>query len=156
MARTPDPLQGTLDLPDLGEDPTEVGQIGRNGTDIKAVDGSGVFNLRSGAGLTEAQHRILRQLIHFIDDGPAEGFASGAYCETSWSGPFPTLEVWWESSSKLKKIVEHSMGWTGANLTSEAWSVYATDGVTVIGQVSDAITYSGLFEQTRTRTITVS
>lgn len=107
------------------------------------------------AGITESQHKTLRHLIHFIDDGPAEGFASGAYKETTWSGAFPQTEIWYESSAKTKKIVERTMTWSGATLTTDEWKIYDTDGSTVLATVSDAVVYSGIFEQNRTRTITV-
>lgn len=107
------------------------------------------------AGITESQHRTLRQLIHFIADGPAEGFTSGAYRETTWSGVFPLVTTWWESSSKLKRITERTRTWTGVLLTTDAWDMYDTDGTTKLATVSDAITYSGVFEQNRTRTITI-
>jgi hypothetical protein len=103
--------------------------------------------------LTIDAHKALRQLIHFIEDGPAEGFASGAYKETTPSGPFPTSEIWWESSSKLKKIVEHTVTWTGVNPTTEVWKMYDTDGSTVLVTVTDTISYSGIFEASRTRAI---
>jgi hypothetical protein len=111
--------------------------------------------LIAGTGaLTEAAHRTLRQLIHFIGDGPAEGFASGAYKETLPAGSiFPTSEVWWESASKLKKIVSLDTTWTGVNITAEVWKVYDTDGSTVLATVTDAISYTGIFETDRTRTI---
>lgn len=105
-------------------------------------------------GLTESGHRVLRQLIHFIDEGPAEGFASGAYKETlPAAAVFPTSIIWWESSSKLKKIIERTLTWTGVNLTTSVWMVYDTDGSTVLATVTDTISYSGIFETTRTRTI---
>lgn len=108
----------------------------------------------AGSGITEAQHRILRQLIHFINDGPGEGFASGAYKETTPTGPFPTSEIWWESSSKLKKIVELNTSWTGPKITQEVWKIYDTDGSTVLATVTDSISHTGPFETSRTRTIT--
>jgi hypothetical protein len=98
-------------------------------------------------------HRILRQLIHFIDDGPAEGFASGVYKETTGT-TFPSSLVWWESSSKLKKIVERLPTWTGSKLTTDKWKVYDPDGSTVLWTVTDTINYSGIFETNRTRIIT--
>lgn len=117
-------------------------------------DAYGDFNPRTGGGISAYDHKILRQLIHFIDDGPAEGFASGAYRETLPSAAvFPTSVIWWESSSKLKKIVEKSITWSGANATVIKWEVYDTDGLTVLATVTDAIGYSGIFETTRTRTI---
>lgn len=99
------------------------------------------------------EHKVLRQLIHFIEDGPAEGFASGAYREVTGTS-FPTAIVWWETSSKLKKIVERLLTWTGVNLTTDKWKVYDTDGSTVLWTVTDAVSYSGVFESNRTRTIT--
>lgn len=110
-------------------------------------------------GLTEEQHKVLRQLIHFIDDGPAEGFASGAYREIV-GGLFPTSIIWWESSSKSKKIIEKVITRSGGSATNLkptpiVWKVYDTDGISVLAEVSDAVTYSGIFEESRTRTITV-
>jgi len=111
----------------------------------------------AGSGLTADQHKTLRQLIHFIEEGPGEGFTSGAYKETLPSGSvFPTSIIWWESSSKLKKIVERTITWTGVNPTTDEWKVYDTDGSTLLATVSDSISYSGVFETTRTRTITVA
>lgn len=116
-----------------------------------------VWGQETGTGLSELQHRVLRQLIHFIDEGPAGGFASGAYREQLPSGSiFPTSIIWWESSSKLKKIVERTLTWTGVNVTTSVWEVYDTDGSTVLATVSDSISYTGVVETTRTRTITVS
>lgn len=109
--------------------------------------------LAGSGGLTEAQHKTLRQGIHFLETGgPAEGFASGAYREVTGT-VFPSAVVWWESSSKLKKIVERLLTWTGVNLTTDQWKVYDTDGSTVLATITDAISYSGVFETSRTRTI---
>lgn len=100
-------------------------------------------------------HKVLRHLIHFIDDGPACGFVSGAYKEILPAGnPFPTQAIWWESASKLKKIVEFNMTRDSQKKpTVEEWKMYDTDGTTVLCTVTDAIAYSGVFETTRTRTI---
>jgi hypothetical protein len=117
-------------------------------------DGTGEYDPRSGSGISAEQHKTLRQLIHFIEEGPAEGFTSGAYKETLPSGsPFPTSITWWESSLKLKKIVERLITWAGAKATTDQWKIYDTDGSTVLWIVTDAISYSGIFETTRTRTI---
>lgn len=108
-----------------------------------------------GLGLTADEHPLVRQLIHFIEEGPAEGFVSGAFKETLPTGSmFPTSVIWWESSSKLKKIVERVITWTGINVTTDQWKVYDTDGSTVLVTVTDSITYSGIVENTRTRTRT--
>lgn len=111
-----------------------------------------------GGGISEEQHKTLRQLIHFIAEGPADGFASGAFKEVT-GGLFPTSIVWWESAAKLKKIVEKTITRSGGGATLVkptpiVWEVYDTDGTTVLATVSDAITYSGVAEVSRTRTIT--
>jgi len=115
----------------------------------------GVEKGLTGTGISESQHRALRQLIHFIDDGPANGFPSGSYREIlPTANPFPTSEIWWESSALLKKIVELTVT-RNANKTpaTEVWEMYDTDGTTVLATVTDTISYSGIFETNRTRTI---
>lgn len=100
-------------------------------------------------------HKSARQLIHFIGQGPAEGFASGAYRENlPLADPFPTAIVWWESSEKLKKIVEKLITYNG-NKTPQItqWKMYDIDGSTVVSTVTDTHTYSGIIETTRTRSI---
>lgn len=132
--------------------PTVDGAVRLVSGDLVVKLPSGVKSLTTGSGLSEGSHAALRQLIHFIDDGPAESFASGAYREVT-GDVFPSAIVWWESSSKLKKIVEKLITWTGVNATTIVWKVYDTDGSTVLATVTDAITYSGVFETSRTRTI---
>lgn len=160
MGQTPDRRPGPLQEEEVqfddrtaDGDPTTEGAIRYAGGSFRAKDSAGVFDLRAGSGLSEAAHRALRQLIHFLSEGPAEGFASGAYKETTPTGPFPTSEVWWESVAKLKKIVSLTTTWTGALPTAEQWKVYDVDGVTVLVTVTDSISYSGVFETSRTRTI---
>jgi len=107
----------------------------------------------SGSGITSAQHNALKQLIHFIDDGPTDGWVSGTYKETTGT-VFPTAEVWWTSSAKTHKIVSLNTTWVGTTPTQEVWKIYAADGSTVLVTLTDVITYTGVFEQTRTRTWT--
>lgn len=111
----------------------------------------------SGSGITEAQHKALRHIIHFIDEGPGDGFASSAYKETLPVGsPFPTSIIWYESPAKTQKIVEKTITRpTPVKPTPIEWKMYDGDGSTVIATVIDTITYSGVFEHLRTRTIIV-
>lgn len=148
-----------LDDPGVRDESTV---IWRDGDDMKFMDtnnpdGYTLTELAAsaGGGITAAQHDAIRQLIHFIDDGPGTGFASGAYKETTPAGPFPTSEIWWTSSGKTHKIVSLDTTWTGAKITQEVWKVYAADGVTVLATITDAIAYSGFFETSRTRTWSV-
>lgn len=155
MSRTPDRVPGVADeegiiLEDMGVDPAVVGEIRLNGVDFKAKDGSGVFNLRSGAGLTADQHRTLLQLIHFIDEGPADGFTTGA-TKIVTGTVFPTQNLWRRADST--KLVEQNITWTGVLPTTIQWKMYAADGSTVLATVTDAVAYSGVFETGRTRAI---
>lgn len=107
----------------------------------------------TGSGISEATHKTLRQLIHLADGGgPFEGFTSGAYREITGT-VFPTAVVWWDSSSKLKKIVEKLISWTGPNPTTITWKAYDAAGSLLV-TVTDTISYSGSFETNRTRTVT--
>jgi len=158
--KTPDRFPGPLIEEELvlddeqTEDPSTEGAMRFVLGSFRFRDTSGVFDPRSGgSGLTEAQHKVLRQLIHFIKGGPAEGFASGAYREITGT-VFPTAVIWWESSAKLKKIVEKLTTWSGPFPTSIAWKVYDAAGA-LVATVTDAISYSGPFETSRTRTIVV-
>jgi hypothetical protein len=111
----------------------------------------------TGGGLDSNAHRILRQLIHFIEDGPAEGFTSGAYCETTPAGSaFPTSQIWYTSSGKTAKIVEETVSYNGnKSINTDIWKMYAVDGSTVIATITDTYDYSGgnFLTPKRTRTI---
>ena len=105
--------------------------------------------------ITPSKHQALRQLIHFIDDGPTCGFTTGAFKEILPSGnPFPTSYIWYESAAKVKKIVELTVTRnTNKTPATEQWQMYDTDGITVLCTVTDAISYTAVFETSRTRTI---
>ncbi len=105
----------------------------------------------------DSPHASLRELIHLADGvgGPFEEFASGAYREIlPAADPFPTSVIWWESSSKSKKIVEKTITRNPNKTPSNIeWKAYGADGSTVLAVVSDDIIYDGVFELNRTRTI---
>jgi hypothetical protein len=118
--------------------------------------GGGVEKLQvavTSPGITAASHQALRQLIHFIDDGPANGFLSGAFREIV-GAPFPSSVIWYEDVTKAKKIV--SVNYT-RNATNQAttivWRIYDTDGSTVLGTATDTVSYTGPWESNRTRAI---
>ena len=128
------------------------GEVRYNSGRFSFYDSVGEYDPRAGGGLSEAQHAALRQLIHFLYDGPGAGFTSGAYKETTYTTVFPTLEVWYEDNTKAKKILQLAILYTGVVPTTETWTIYDTDGATPLVTLTDSITYSGVFEQTRTRT----
>lgn len=117
---------------------------------IKDIDAA----VASG-GITEAQHRVLRHLIHYMEEGPE----ASSFKETI-GGLFPTEVTWYEDATKAKAIVKKVITRTGTGTnvkpTPIKWKIYdATDGTTVLFTIIDAITYSGIAEATRTRTLTV-
>jgi hypothetical protein len=130
--------------------------VWRDGNDLKLQDAAcGPYTLTTLAanGITETQHKTLRNLVHFIDNGPAEGFASGAYKEVTGT-LFPTAIIWYDQSGAgKKKIVSKEITWTGVTPTTITWKVYDTSEV-LLATVTDTVTYSGLFETSRSRAIT--
>jgi hypothetical protein len=105
--------------------------------------------------LTPAAHQALHQLIHFINTGPAKGFISGAFRETLPAGnPFPTSITWWTSSAKTAKIVEKLITRGALSLpVAITWNMYDDTGLSVIETTTDMISYSGVFETSRMRSI---
>jgi hypothetical protein len=100
-----------------------------------------------------AAHASLRQLIHLAHNGPFETFASGAYRETV-GGVFPSAVIWYNDNTKAKKIVEKGIAYNPNKTVSQiVFKVYDTDGITVLATATDNITYSGVFETSRVRTI---
>lgn len=106
--------------------------------------------------VSKFEHKTLRDLIHFIDEGPGDGFASGAFRESLPSGnPFPTSVTWYLDATKTKKLVEKFITYVNNAFPSViTWNMYDEDGVTLIHTVTDNITYNDAFESTRSRTIT--
>jgi hypothetical protein len=109
------------------------------------------------SNLTIESHKYVRQLIHLADGvgGPFEGFTSGAYREIlPMASPFPTSIIWYDNNTKTKKIVEKTIVYnTNKTVSLITWKVYDIDGITVLATVSDNMTYSGIFENNRTRSI---
>jgi hypothetical protein len=105
--------------------------------------------------ITHQQHKTLRDLIHFIDQGPGDGFASGAYKETlPFGDPFPTSIIWYLDATKAQKLIEKFIVYLPNQFPHTiTWNMYDYDGVTLIHTVVDTISYTTAFESTRIRTI---
>jgi hypothetical protein len=67
---------------------------------------------------------------------------------------FPTEVIWWTSAAKVAKIVSLDIT-RNANQTpaTEVTKVFKDDGVTILYTVTDTMTYSGVFETSRVRTV---
>lgn len=113
-----------------------------------------ITNIFSSGGINSSQHDSLRQLIHFINEGPGNGFNSGAFKEIIGQ-PFPISIIWYIDSSKVDKIVEKLIIRNDNNIPiSITWNIYDTDGSTILNSITDTIVYaSNIFESNRTRTI---
>ena len=137
----------------LGVSLVHTGRIRYNlVTDLLEVSTNGGAYVPLGT-LDPGTHEALRQLIHFIDEGPANGFASGAYKEITGT-LYPTAIVWYDSAAPgHKKIVEKLITWTDVLPTTIVWNMYNAAGV-LLATVTDIITYAGVYETHRTRLIT--
>jgi hypothetical protein len=115
-----------------------------------ATGPQGATGVQGVAGaLDPVQHNTFRQLIHFIDDGPGEGFPSGSYREVLGI-PFPTGIIWWESAAKAAKIYEKLMILN--SFQSPTGITYATyTGGLLYEAVSEQVVYSGPYEVYRIR-----
>lgn len=137
---------------------SDVALIQFNAKQKLFLQGAGIVNGLDAGGsgsLTPSEHQTLRQLIHFIDEGPGDGFASGALKETLPLGsPFPTSITWYTDASLTEKIVEKLIVYNANKFPfTITHNMYDTDGTTIIHTVEDMIVYSGAFESTRVRTI---
>jgi hypothetical protein len=140
-----------------------------NYTDLEAVMGTRGYKFVEGDPVTTAdaafrtsaslvgvdKHKILRQLIHFIEtNSPGAGFGAGPLVSEVSGGTFPTSETWYETAAKTKKICRWE-GTYNANktLATEKWIVYQDDGVNPAADATDTIGYSGVVETSRSRVI---
>lgn len=108
-----------------------------------------------GGGFPEAQHKVLRHLVHLAETGPYDGFGAALYKEINPPAAVaPTSVIWWESSAKLKKILEKTIAYVPGTIfpNTITYQVYDVDGTSVLATSVDTITYSGAFEISRVRT----
>lgn len=126
-------------------------------TGISISDGGpgGQYVISQNVAYNSASHAAIRQLVHLADGGggPYESFGT-VYCDTG-PVPFPTTSIWYSDIGRTKKITEQLVSYNpNKTFSSIQWRVYAPDGVTVLATAVDTITYSGIFETSRTRVIT--
>jgi hypothetical protein len=90
-------------------------------------------------------HNAIRDIQHFLgNEGPGDGFASGAYLQRSFSGPLLTSEIWFTSSQATTKIISKTLAYpSGSPLPSTiTWVVYGASGAALRTMV-DTLSYSG-------------
>lgn len=83
-----------------------------------------------------------------------ETFPSGSVND---KGPFPfvTSSIWYTDATRTARIVDYTFVYNANKTLSQSIErQYASDGVTVSYTTTDTMTYSGVFEIGRTRTVT--
>jgi len=135
--------------------PQEQGEVTYVSGSFWFLQASGLTPLTS-ASLMSASHAAIHQLVHLADGvgGPFEEFATGAVRDMG-PIPFMTASIWYTSAARTNKIVEKLIVYNpNKTPATTQWKVYGSDGSTVLVTVTDTITYSSVFETSRTRTIT--
>lgn len=117
---------------DRGANPTELGQVARVGTDILALDGQGLFNLRGA--IDPDVHRQLDQLVHCL--------AENSFEEATYVGALLTNLTVWTDAGKTVKIREFILNYTGPLVTEYIAIQYDAAGVEV-ERLTKTITYAG-------------
>jgi hypothetical protein len=141
MGRTPDRTHGPaleeeLQLENNGADPSVVGAITQNGGVLKGKDSIGVFDLRSGTGLSEAAHRNLDQLPHLI--------AEDSFEEYTYSGNKVTDIIIWTDDGKTVKIREENYTFSGSQVSTVVTKQYDGAGTIIVGEtMTETFSYSG-------------
>ena len=137
---TKDPNQGTIELEDDGQ-PVNVGEIRRDGSDLFAKDGIGMFNLRQGAASYDTNvHRAEDQLVHDI--------AEASFTEYERTGSRVDAIRVYTSVAKTTKIREQDFTYAGTKVTTIITKQYAagvlaetyTETLAYTGQQVDDIT----------------
>ena len=103
----------------------------------------------------------IRQVLFLAEYGPFEGFSTDSMFHsisrgtTSLTNHLVSQSIWYTDISKSAKIFETE--YTNRNTAQQAqkivYKVYEQDGFTVKTTVTDIITYSGIYETTRIRTV---
>lgn len=126
-----------------------------NAGEVLTTNGAAANPSWTGGMVTTSSHKALTDLIHYIDGGPVYGPGPYYYVQTPLGSLSPTTGAWYTNVASNKKVVEQNIVWNGAYMSQSIWKVYASDGVTVVGQITDNFTYiSGSLAYT-TRSINV-
>lgn len=117
---------------------------------VNEVSGSSVW--KKITGIDDNEHKSLRQLMHFLDDGPGDGFSNNPYKEI-YGGLFPSRITWWTDSNKNYKIFQTEITRSGVFPITQSYKIYTSIG-TLSSVATDVIYYSGSIEVSRIRYLT--
>jgi hypothetical protein len=152
MARTPDRFPGArqeeeLQLTDEGVDPSAVGALSQNSGALLGKDNIGVFNLRSGTGISEGSHRGLDQLVHEI--------AETSFDEFNYTGNQVDDIITWTTAGKTQKIREQIFTYSSNKISVIVTKQYDGVGVLIVGEtLTETFAYSGSKVASITRVLT--
>jgi len=118
------------------DEPADEGMLWYNDGSFKARDGTGLFDLRSAGGITEAQHEALDTLVHFIDET--------SFDEFTYLGSRPTkLTTYDQEALPRKKIREQEFIYSLGKVSQIVTKQYdASENVKMT--VTETFNYSGL------------
>lgn len=117
-----------------------------------ATSGSAVWkdSTAAASGISSNDHKTLRQLIHFINEGPGDGFYTNPFREIVGQ-PFPTRITWWSDAGKTLRLFQTEITRSGIYPVTESYKMYDADGTTVVARATDSISYFGAYEVARSR-----
>lgn len=119
-------------------------------TFVDPLAGTKALNRLVSNALTDNQsHQALIDIIHFLSDGPGDGWATGAYCVDSYSGLLLVSSIWYTSSNMQTPIVAQYLTYNGLLVATEKLVLYSAG--TAVRTVVDTWTNSGVFRTARTR-----
>lgn len=104
---------------------------------------------------------ISRKLINYINNGPVEEYNNPYLEVTPFNSAFPTSSIWYTDNTKTKKVYEeyyerYSGSATLINPNPITYKLYKSDGVTILIQATDTVTYSSLGANVVSRSISSS
>lgn len=127
-----------------GEQPTQQGGVRFVDGSFQLRDYVGVFNPRSGGGITEAQHEVLDTLVHDI--------AEPSYEEHFYANGHTTQIIVWTDVTKTVKILEEQYTYVTGQISQSVTIQYGPTGVELTRMI-ETYTYGAgkVITVTRTR-----
>lgn len=128
--------------------------LDRTANSLRLTDGTTSHVLGELVTSTTGQvgsHNALLDIIHFLADGPGDGWASGAVGVDTYSGPLRTGTTWYADDTLAKKIVAMAWTYAGPLVATQKTTLYAADGISVTRTVTDTFSYNGPLRAQRSR-----
>lgn len=106
--------------------------------------------LTSLTGLA-GSHNAIKDPIHFLHDGPGDGWPSGAFCQKTYTGMLLRQSTWYTTSAMTVPIVSRAYTYNGLLVATETLTLYSASGAAV-RTVVDTYSYSGIYRISCART----